>query len=168
MTKTKSFKKLSKLGARIAGLDAVPITCENHMNVWEVYKSNPEYFAECLQRAAEPKDILTVFERLVKGYDPSNQYFVGLWQDGSPIAVLELLPDFPDEDTLWFSEIIVRGDLHGQGIGCRIIKDILSGSLDFKQIRLGTTSRLVSYWQRFGFKELLKHSSSKYIVMERD
>ena len=150
----------------LQGYKLIPITRENYLGVWEVYESNPEYFRATKGRVATPDDILDTFERIVEGYNPEKQYFVGLWQRGRPAAVLELLPDFPEEGVLWFSELIVRGDLQGRGVGpgVRIVRAVIASAANFKTIRLGTYAHLVPYWERHGFTQI--PSEGGYIEMQ--
>ncbi|MCL2168524.1 MAG: GNAT family N-acetyltransferase [Defluviitaleaceae bacterium] len=140
----------------LAGFEAVPITRQNYADVWGVYESNPKYFIEHKGRAALHTDILETFERLVEGYNPEKQYFVGMWQEGRCAAVLELLPDFPKQGELWLSELIVHGELHSQGTGSKIVQAVISAakSLGFNRIALGTDEHLIPFWISHGFSQI--------------
>ena len=136
--------KLNKYEAKI-------ITRKNHEEVWAVYESNPDYFMLHKGRVAMPDDVLDTFNRLVDGYPPSKQYFVGFWQDSMPCAVLELLPDFPNAGELWLSEIIVHGDMQKIGLGKKIVQAVIEASIGYNSINLGTDPHLVTFWEGLGF-----------------
>ncbi|MCL2350543.1 MAG: GNAT family N-acetyltransferase [Defluviitaleaceae bacterium] len=135
-----------------------PITRGNYADVWEVYESNPKYFGQTKGRAVQKADILDTFERLVPKYDAGKQFFAGLWCecDGRAAAVLELLPDFPNHGQMWLSEIIIRGDLHGTGLGSKIVQTVIEYAKQkgFGEIQLGIEADSVAFWQKQGFEQM--------------
>ena len=140
----------------LPGYKIIPITRDNHMGVWPIYQSNANYLNT--RRGGilppSPADILHTFDRLVEGYDPAAQYFVGIWKGSEPVAVLELLPDFPSLGTLWLSEIIVRGDLRGTGLGSAIVSNVIAGAVNFERIFLGVddgNKDVIGFWAKHGF-----------------
>jgi len=134
----------------------IPIIHENCMDVWDVYKSNNDYFLAAYEKNVEPSNIFQTWERLVDDYDASQQLFFGLWQNGAPIAVVELLPHFPKQNQLWLSEIIVHQNAKNKGLGTKITQAIISAAKTekFTKIQLGVgeeNPKAQQFWQKMGF-----------------
>jgi ribosomal protein S18 acetylase RimI-like enzyme len=160
-----------ELGRVMGDFDFSPITRGNYMDIWEVYESNPEYFLAAKGRVAKPDDILDTFERLPDFYDASRQIFVGIWQNGRPVAVLEVLPGLDGDDILYFSEIIVHHDYKRRGIGKKIVKDTINfaKSRGFKEIRLGVgdeNPEALHFWQDCGFAPARKYEDMTLLIKE--
>ena len=104
-------------------------------------------------RPVEIDDILDTFSRLPPYYDPALQIFAGLWQNGQPVAVLELLPHLDEKNCLYFSEIIVHGDFQKQGLAAKITKAVILAACaqGFNKIRLGVEVDAVPFWDKMGF-----------------
>jgi len=150
----------------LQGYETMAIARSNYADVWDVYASNPEYFMTHKGRAARLSDILETFDRLVDGFDPAKQYFVGFWQNDCCVAVLELLPNFPNDGELWLSEIIVHGNHHGKGLGKKIVAAVLAAAAGFKRIKLGTDEHLIAFWKGLGFNKT--HQSEDFIYFEQE
>ena len=144
--------------------ETIAITRCNYADVWDVYASNPDYFLAHKGRVAKFADITNTFDRLIDGYDPAKQYFVGLRATGDCpphlgtvpgkfVATLELLPDFPKKGELWLSEIIIHGKHQRIGLGAAIVKAVIAASSGFERIALGTDEHLLTFWERLGFNE---------------
>ncbi|MCL2855564.1 MAG: GNAT family N-acetyltransferase [Defluviitaleaceae bacterium] len=122
------------------GCDIMPINKVNYTDVWGVYESNREYLQSWeLGKVVEVDDILETFTRLPDGYDASKQVFVGIWRNGEPVAICDLLPQLDGDDNLWLSEIIVHQDEKGKGFGKSIVQAIVAAAqqADFARITLG-------------------------------
>ena len=153
-------KGISKI---LPDFSLIPITKENYMDVWDVYQSNNPYFLAAYGKDVHPNNILQTWERLVEGYDATQQLFFGLWQDATPIApiapiaVVELLPHFPEVGTLWLSEIIIHNNAKNQGLGTKIVQAITSAAKkdgQHSQIQLGIGNEnptAKAFWQKNGF-----------------
>ncbi|MCL2753015.1 MAG: GNAT family N-acetyltransferase [Defluviitaleaceae bacterium] len=161
---------LEKIAEHLTVFDLIPITQENYMDVWDVYKTNNAYFLAAHGKNVEPANILQTWGRLVDGYDASRQLFFGLWQDGTPLAVIELLPHFPEKQILWFSEIIIHVKLQRSGLATKIVQAVIKVAQKDGQhvkIHLGVGNENPAakiFWQKMGFTAIQEYDDG--IVMQ--
>ncbi|MCL2575027.1 MAG: GNAT family N-acetyltransferase [Defluviitaleaceae bacterium] len=125
--------------------------------VAKVYETNKNYLDTYEKDISPQKYFLTTWERLVDGYDAVWQLFFALCKDGFTVAVVEILPHFPNQGVLWFSEIIIHGDVKGCGLGSKIVKAVIEAVRKdggHNQIKLGIAKENPDakiFWQKMGF-----------------
>ncbi|MDR2167467.1 MAG: GNAT family N-acetyltransferase [Clostridiales bacterium] len=108
--------------------------------------------------------------RLPEGYDAGRQVFVGIWQEGQPIAVLELLPGLNGGEVVYLSELIVHRDARRQGHGGKIVEAVVEFARNegFGEIQLGVGDENpdgLRFWEYCGF--VLVHKYDDMSLMKR-
>jgi len=112
----------------IDGYDIIYITKANYEDIWEVYDTNPKRFIAMGGKVAEKTGILESIDQTPQGFNVSNIHFFGIWQNGQPVAVVDLLLGYPRQDCLWIGLLLVHSDFHGKGVGSVIAKSIIQAS----------------------------------------
>lgn len=154
----------------IDGYDIIYITKSNYEDIWEVYDTNPKYFIATGGKVAEKTGILESIDQTPQGFDASNKHFFGIWQNGQPVAVVDLLLGYPRQDCLWIGLLLVHSDFHGKGAGSFIVKSIIQASekAGFKEISLGVmegNGSVVLFWEKMDFIHI--RTSDDILVFSR-
>jgi len=157
---------LAELRHILSVYEIVPITEDNYNDVLEVYETNQDFFLLTEGKRAELSDILSGITAVPEGFNLSDKHFVGIWRDGSIVAVLDLLVGFPDPNCVLIGLLLVHGGLKGRGIGTEIAKSILraSESICRNEVRLGVidkNTRGIDFWTKMGFEQVGKSTAAQ-------
>ena len=105
-----------------------------------------------------------------------DKYYVGFYEGDLPVAVLDLILDYPQEETAYIGFFMVDASCQRQGLGSSIVQGI-AGSLKeigFTKIRLAIDEgnpQSEAFWTKNGFvKTGERHPNdfSAYLPMERE
>ena len=126
--------------------------------VLELMKSNPAYY-EVDKRPVTMDSLREAIAALPPRCIPDQKCFVGLWRNGRPEAMLDLVVGYPRERTLFVGTFMVAGDLHSQGIG-RTIMGAMPKAADgagLDSIRLACLKDNEgghAFWEAMGYQDL--------------
>ena len=104
-----------------------------------------------------------------------DKYYVGFYEGDLPVAVLDLILDYPQEETAYIGFFMVDASCQRQGLGSSIVQGI-AGSLKeigFAKIRLAIDEgnpQSEAFWTKNGFvKTGERHPNdfSAYLPMEK-
>ena len=161
------------------GCKIIPLTKNNFENVMEVYKTNREFFILTDSKEARLESCINDIDAIPPGLDVKNRLFAGVWKDGNPIAVLDVLLGFPAPKCVWIGFLLVHGGLHGMGLGSKITAAVTNSakSAGYEAIQLGVIQNNtagIGFWQRQGFGKIreskTEHAGSEavpIVVMEK-
>ena len=108
-----------------------------------------------------------------KGYE--DKHYIGFFQEGTLIAVMDLIVHYPRQGTAHVGFFAMNVDFQGKGIGTAIISDSIAylARLGFEKLRLGIDNgnpQSKGFWMKNGLtwngKEIPNDFSS-YLIMER-
>ena len=142
--------------------------------VYEVLKNNTIFY-EYHPPMVSVESILEDMEVLPpnKGYD--DKHYIGFFQDGILVAVMDLIENYPQNGTALLGFFAMNANLQGQGIGTAIISDSITylAQLGFGKVRLGIDKgnpQSKAFWLKNGFSftgEEHESDDSTILVMER-
>lgn len=125
--------------------------------ILSIFKKAPRYFLQvegCLPTSATVSDaVLCAPARTVSSY---QKEFLVIRRDGDPIGTVELHVNHPAPSVAYIGLLLVREDLHRQGLGraCYVaVEDYVRRNYDAKVIRLGVSddNDVSGFWSKLGF-----------------
>lgn len=88
-------------------------------------QSTPTYFNFCPPQATR-HSILEDMKVVPANKTLADKYYVGFFDDNKLIAILDLITQYPDDQSVWIGFFMVDKSYQGQGIGSGIMNDVLS------------------------------------------
>lgn len=125
--------------------------------ILSIFKKAPRYFLQvegCLPTIATVNDaILCAPARTVPTY---QKEFLVIRRDGDPIGTVELHVNHPAPSVAYIGLLLVREDLHRQGLGRACygaVEEYVRQHYDAKVIRLGVSddNDVSGFWSKLGF-----------------
>ena len=104
------------------------------------------------------KSILEDMYALPPGKEASDKYYIGYFDNGSLVAVMDLILAYPDNDTAFIGFFMMDTALQNIGIGSRIIQKLCSRLADngFNKVRLAWAKgnpQAEHFWHKNSFYE---------------
>ncbi|MDO5061904.1 MAG: GNAT family N-acetyltransferase [Peptostreptococcaceae bacterium] len=126
--------------------------------LWKIYQSNAEYFLMTSGEKVERQTLIYNLQELPPNCKAEQKEFLLIYYDGYPMALMDLIANFPDEDCAYIGLFLVEGAHHSHGIGEEIFEAIEEElrKRDFQRIRLGVieqNKRGLKFWEKVGFVE---------------
>ncbi|HEM2786143.1 TPA: GNAT family N-acetyltransferase [Streptococcus suis] len=122
--------------------------------VLALYQTNPLYF-EHFPPLPSLESLANDLVDCPSGKELSDKYFLGFWDKERLVAILDLIDGYPTEDTAYIGLFMVDSRLAGQGLGSKIIAELLSQlATHFKKVRLGyveSNPQASHFWSKVGF-----------------
>lgn len=122
--------------------------------VLALYQTNPLYF-EHFPPLPSLESLANDLVNCPPGKSLSDKYFLGFWDKNNLVAILDLIDGYPTEDTAYIGLFMVDANLSGQGLGSRIMAELLTQlATRFKKIRLGyveNNPQSSYFWSKVGF-----------------
>jgi len=124
--------------------------------VYELMQGNPLYFRYCPPEATH-QSILQDMRALPPRCTYEDKYYVGYFTDGRLAAVMDLILNFPDNDTAFIGFFMMNQALQGKGIGSEIIREcgVCLAREGYRYIRLGFAKgnpQSEAFWRKNGFE----------------
>ncbi|HFU4519065.1 TPA: GNAT family N-acetyltransferase [Streptococcus suis] len=105
--------------------------------VLALYQTNPLYF-EHFPPLPSLESLANDLVDCPPGKELSDKYFLGFWDKERLVAILDLIDGYPTEDTCYIGLFMVDAHFSGQGLGSKIIAELLPQlATRFKKVRLG-------------------------------
>ena len=107
--------------------------------------------------------------------DYTDKFYIGFFDGGTLIAVMDLILDYPQEKTAFIGLFMMDAAFQGRGTGSKIIGECAAylTSLGYQKIRLGIDKgnpQSDAFWRKNGFiktGEEVPNDFSAYLLMER-
>ncbi|NQJ69152.1 GNAT family N-acetyltransferase [Streptococcus suis] len=142
--------------------------------VLALYQTNPLYF-EHFPPLPSLESLANDLVDCPPGKSLSDKYFLGFWDKNNLVAVLDLIDGYPTEDTAYIGLFMVDANLSGQGLGSRIMAELLSQlATYFKKVRLGyveSNPQSSYFWSKVGFcptGEIKEMAGRRIVLSEYD
>ena len=100
------------------------LTEEDTAQILALCRSNPLYYRHCGTEPSEA-DIRQDMTLLPPGAAPEDKYFLGYFHGDRLAAVLDLIDGYPSAETAYIGLFMVDGRFSGQGIGSRLVEELL-------------------------------------------
>lgn len=127
--------------------------------VYTIYQSNPYYFITTHNREAKKEDVEEDIRMPPSHVKKPKKYYEIIYLEEIPSGVLDYLEDFPKKKTIYIGLYMIRGDLHGQGLGRKIFEEIEKDfrEKEFLKLRLAVIKEntvAFSFWKELHFREM--------------
>ena len=131
---------------------------------------NRMYYRYCPPIVSE-QSIRDDMNALPTGKEVADKYYVGYYDGGKLIAVLDLILAYPDKETAFIGFFMMDVSVQGKGIGSGIIGELcayLAGN-GFARVRLGWVRgnpQAEHFWHKNGFAETgAVYKTERYAVI---
>ena len=133
------------------------ITEADISDVYALCKSNQKYY-KALNTAPTVESLTEIITRLPEGADTEDKHFVGFYQEGRLVSVLDLITGYPEKDDAFIGWFMVDGHLQRQGIGSQIFADVRAAmtgpGYDYLALSCEKeNTEAIAFWQAQGFKK---------------
>lgn len=133
------------------------LTDSDVSQVYELCKNNPIYYQHCPPFVSE-KSIRKDMAALPPHKTMEDKFYVGYFDQNKLIAVLDLIREFPDKDTVFIGFFMVDIGVQHKGVGTKIIDDLCLylQQQGYSHIRLSwvkSNPQAEHFWHKNGFTE---------------
>ena len=134
-----------------------PITEADVPAVLELCRQNPLFYKHCPPFVTEDS-IRADMQALPPGKTMADKYYLGYFDGSRPVAVLDLITGFPNEETAFIGFFMLDITLQGQGVGSALVEELCGylKSCGFAAVRLGWVKgnpQSEHFWHKNKFKE---------------
>ena len=118
-------------------------------------RENTQFYAYC-QAQPTKEQVQSDLRLLPPGVAPEDKYYLGFYQGGALIAVMDLVDGYPQKDTAFIGFFMMKKALQGQGLGSAIIEETAAylKSIGKAAIRLAIDKdnpQSNHFWKKNGF-----------------
>ena len=142
-------------------------------DLYQFCKENITYY-QYLHLEPTPESLIHELTKLPPKKSLDDKYFVGFYQKGVLVAILDLIKGYPNEKTAFVGWFMVKKSLQNMGIGKKIFEQLLEllKAEGFEQVRLGCVKENKEgeyFWRRNGFKPTgAKYETDGYTVILKE
>lgn len=145
--------------------DVRRITEEDITDVYRLCKNNERYY-EYLKMQPTVDSLTEVISQLPDGVGEKDKFFVGFYEDGRLVAVMDLITGYPESDDAFIGWFMVDGPMQGKGIGSRIFADVRAAmkGQGYDYLSLGCikeNKEAIAFWTAQGFQPTGKETSNE-------
>lgn len=124
--------------------------------IYTFCKSNTQYYEYCGKELS-----IELIERDLRitppGIPLEQKYYVGFFEKGKLVAVMDLEDGYPDEDYAYIGFFMMNHEVQGNGIGTQIITEVFKHlkELGFQKSMLGIDKdnpQSNHFWRKNGFE----------------
>ena len=130
---------------------------------------NDQYFRYC-GGSTTPERVRQDLTLCPPDTTPAQKHYVGFFDAGTLVAVMDLIDGYPDADTAFIGFFMMNRELQGQGTGTAIVRDVLAAlrALGYTAVRLGIDKENPQsnhFWRKNGFTVLREAAQERGIVL---
>lgn len=139
---------------------------------YQLCKGNPQYYEACppfVSLESIKQDMIS----LPPGKISEDKYYLGYWKEGSLVAILDLIMEYPNKETAYIGFFMMDQSIQCLGIGSKLIIELLNYlSKSFQFVQLGYilgNHQSEWFWLKNGFKktgEIKKAELYEIVIME--
>jgi ribosomal protein S18 acetylase RimI-like enzyme len=161
---------IDELVKQLTGYEIKIITKQNFEMVFEIYDSNQDFFLLTQGKIATIESSIDDVVSTPPDFDLKQKIYIGIWENGKVIGVLDLLKGYPKQAYIWIGLLLIHGKLHNKKIGSKIVDAVIEASkiAEYEFIQLGVIENNVvglEFWQKHGFSKVRVKDS--IVVMEK-
>ncbi len=163
---------------QLAGYEINIITESNCKDLLEVITSNGEYFRLFEDGTANDQTCAEMINSVPPNFDIHNKLFLGLWKHGQAVAIIDILMQYPQKNSIWISLLLVHEQMHGQGIGRTIDHALVKAAQKngYISIQLGVideNKQALFFWQKLdyritGSKTAISHPGRDIYLLQKE
>lgn len=126
--------------------------------VLSLCKKNEIYYKYCPPMINE-EGVIEDMYALPLNKTMDDKHYVGFFENGKLIAILDLIEKYPDDSTCFIGFFMVDKDVQGKGVGSQIVQDVIKHVKEegYKYIRLAwvkDNKQSESFWIKNTFDEM--------------
>ncbi len=146
------------------------LTVDDLELIYTLSLGNPLFFQYCPPFVTR-ESILADMRALPPGMTPDDKYYVGFFQDGRLIAVMDLITNYPDTHTVFIGLFMMEKSEQGRGIGSCIVSECARGfkNAGVRCVRLGFAKgnpQSEAFWRKNGFEPVgIERDNGTYTVV---
>lgn len=146
------------------------LTQKDIPDILELYMGNTEYFKHCLPNPTF-ESVKEDLEGTPEGVEKDNKLFLGIYDGKILIAVVDLIKNFPNTESIWIGLYILKLNYQGKGFATSLYCEIekLIKKEGYKYIQLAyvkTNRRAMNFWQKNHFVKTGREvEQEKYTVV---
>ncbi len=152
--------------------DSYTIRCLTDADVPMLYAwmlRNDQYFRYC-GGSTTPERVRQDLTLCPPGTTPAQKHYVGFFDAGTLVAVMDLIDGYPNADTAFIGFFMMNRELQGQGTGTAIVRDVLAAlrALGYTAVRLGIDKENPQsnhFWRKNGFTVVREAAQERGIVL---
>ena len=141
-------------------------------SILELCEGNTQFYQYCEARPSREQ----VFQDLhitPPGIELSDKYYIGLYQEGALVAVMDLIDGYPEPDMAFIGFFMMRKELQGQQIGSAIIRETAAclKTAGKTAIRLAIDKdnpQSTRFWKKNGFLVIREHERNRWTLLEAE
>ena len=123
--------------------------------IFELCSGNQMYYEYCPPPVSEDS-ILSDMTALPEGKTSDDKYYIGYYDDGVLIAIMDIIMHFPEQNVAWIGFFMTKAGIQHQGIGGFIIDELCSyfAQSGIREVRLGymkDNPQCRGFWSKTGF-----------------
>ncbi len=124
------------------------------LTVLKLCEGNKQYYQHCPPMVTE-ESIRADMQALPPKKGIEDKYYVGFYDGEKLVAVLDLIVEYPNEETAFIGFFMMCSELQGRGIGTLIVNDVCAClKKDFAFVRLGyvdSNKQSEQFWRKNHF-----------------
>lgn len=130
---------------------------EDIPDVFALCKRNELYYQFCPPFVTE-QSIADDMKALPPEVDESDKYYVGFYDADKLVAVMDLIAEFPNEQTVYIGFFMTDVSVQNVGVGSRIVSELCEylQTMEYKFARLAWVKgnpQAEHFWKKNGFVE---------------
>ena len=143
---------------------------EDIPEVYALCRENRLYYEHCPPFVTR-ETIGADMRALPPGKGPGNKYYLGFYDGGVLMAVLDLIHGYPERETAFIGFFMTDRAAQGRGLGSEIIEELCGAlrNMGFAAVRLGWVQgnpQAEHFWHKNGFRETgVTYQTENYIVV---
>ncbi|MDO4815793.1 MAG: GNAT family N-acetyltransferase [Bacillota bacterium] len=103
------------------------------------------------------ESLTDVISELPEGKEDTDKFFVGFYENGALVAVMDLITGYPENDDAFIGWFMVDAQLQGKGIGSRIFADVRAAmkaqGYDYLSLCCAKeNTEAIAFWRAQGFE----------------
>ena len=162
---------ISTLKFDLPDYDIVPITKQNCEQVMDVFESNQAFFLLTEGTPATLQGCQANVGAIPPNFDIHNKLYLGFWKNNRCIATLDFLLGYPNPDCIYIGLFLVHEELHGTGLGRKIMETLFAASKNIKfnganLAVIENNKNAIAFWEKLGFKETGKSIATLHDSLE--
>lgn len=150
------------------------LTSKNIDEVYDLFSKNVLYYEYCppfVTRNTIQEDMRI----LPPGKVIKDKYYIGFYQNGKLIAVMDLIDGYPEKKIIYIGFFMTDVSIQGRGIGTEIMDNLCQylSALGYESVRLAWVKgnpQSEHFWLKNGFTPLMETTSNvadEVILAER-
>ncbi|MBR4548846.1 MAG: GNAT family N-acetyltransferase [Oscillospiraceae bacterium] len=141
-------------------------------SILELCEGNTQFYQYCEAKPSR-EQVLHDLHITPPGIESSGKYYIGFFQEGVLVAVMDLIDGYPEPDMAFIGFFMTRKELQGRQIGSMIIREtaVFLKTVGKTAIRLAIDKdnpQSTHFWTKNGFFVIREHIRNGWTLLEAE